>query len=196
MAVVMDIADKERAIKAAYFEVEYEEVFHMKNLYKLIHEWLLLEGYSDPDGFEGKFETLYWQRAKGPDKYEHQIWWRCEKIPGGNRYCKHFLKIDFQTLNVRDQEVMYKGKKYKTQHGNIILRVEGWILLDYNREFTHGFLRYFDRWFRKRVYHEQKENHKKIMWLAAYRLQDTIKQYLKMKIPARRTEPFHTEKGF
>ncbi|MFH1072038.1 MAG: hypothetical protein V1743_01260 [Nanoarchaeota archaeon] len=187
----------ERDILAARWEIEHEEVFHLKNLYKVMFEWLLEEGYSDMfiKG-NNNFENLYYERIlQGGDK-EHHIWWRCQLVPSDNGYYRYVLKIDFQTLTMGTKEIMHQGMKFKTYEGDLILRCEAWIQLDYKNEWeNHWLLKYFDEAYRKRLYKKNVEIYKQDLYNTAYRLQTFVKEFLMLKSPIEMPHPFHPQKG-
>jgi len=185
-----------RDILATKFEIENEEVFHLKNLYKLVHEWLVDEGFNSVDDDADKFETLYLDRMKESGEKEHHIWWRTIQIPRSNKYYRYFLKIDWQTLCMKKIEIMHKGQKFSTNKGDVILRVEAWLQLDYDDEWKNSkLLTFFDRWFRERFYLEKIKSYKQDLYLTAFRLHTAIKQYLQLKSPIDWGRPFHPPKG-
>lgn len=189
----------------ANFEVEKEDVFHLKNLYKMIQEWLDLNFFysvdqstiaSDPRSRDKNIETLYFQRILQDGKSEHHIWWRVHKIPRQNKYYKYYMKLDFQTLNMGTKEVTIRGEKIKTNQGDIIIRCKCYLVIDYNHEWrNHWFLKHFQRLFLQYIYKKQIDYLKTDVWLTTYKLQDVIKQYLNMKTPYDMPRPFHNEGG-
>jgi len=184
----------ERDVLVAKFEVEFEETFHFKNLYKLIKEWLDVEQFEDIDG--GQPEHLYFERVTATGSKEYHIWWRTMLIPYKNSYYRYFLKIDYQGLNMKSSEVMQQGMKFKTDKGDLIIRVDAWLQLDYNNQWKdHPILKHFDSWYRRRIYKNKIELLKVDFYKIAYRLNNTIKQYLKLKTSYDMPKPFHPEKG-
>lgn len=180
-------------IKTVYFEVEYEDVFHLKNLYKRCYDWFAMWNYKSMEGDDYP-ESLYYERVTPSGAQEHHIWWRFEKII--NEYVKYYIKFDIQTLNSSSVEVMHKGKKAKTNKSDIIFRVQGWVMLDYKDEWAnHWLLKHFDRWYVMRWYREKREAHKKQLWFEVYNLEDMIKQYLKLHTTFDLPESFHEPKG-
>jgi hypothetical protein len=187
-------------IKVAALNIESEDTFHMKNLYKLIHDWLDEEGFTDLYGDrhpKGNPEIFYLERINAASgAKEHRIRWRC--IKSKNSYYRFFLKVDFMTLNMKSIEVMHQGYKMKTDRGDAIINIEAWLQLDYNNEWDKTpFLKNprIKEIFRNRIYKEQIESYKVELYKTAYRLQNTIKQYLKLKTLYEMPKPFHPEKG-
>ena len=179
-------------ILAAKFEVEYDEILNLKELYKLVYEWCEQWGYKSIA--PGEPEMLYMELVGGNGAKNHHIWWRYKR--DDTNYFRNFLKIDFQTLNVNSVEIMMNGKKVKTNKGDIILRVEGWLMLDYNDQWKKtSILRILDKWFVKRWYKKRIESYKKELWFEVYNLQDNIKQYLDLNTPYNMPHAFKPTKG-
>jgi hypothetical protein len=189
--------NEELDIPACKFEIEYEDVFHLKNLYKRIYEWLVDEGWKAADGNDENYESLYWERIKQNETQEHHIWWRAYRIPEDNSYYRYFLKIDFQTLNMKKIEVMHRGQKFGTHRGDVIIRVQAYLQLDYNGTWEKGgLMKSLHPWFRNRIYFKEREDYKRDLYRIAYRLHTMIKQYLQFKpTMADWGRSFHPEKG-
>lgn len=180
----------------AEFEIEHEEAFHLKNLYKLLFEWFEINNFTSLDNSDDKIETLYWQRVLENGNLEHHIWWRTHLIPNKNKYYKYFLKLDYQTLNMGKHKVQHKGQQLSTNKGDVIIRCKAYVMLDYTGKWReHSILKMFEKWFIKRLYKKQIDFLKTDLWLKTYKLQDTIKQYLKLKNPSQMPKPFHPEQG-
>lgn len=182
-------------IEVAWWEIEHEDVFHLKQLYKLIYEQFGLFGFKSIEN--DKFiETLYWQRILGNGNMEHHIWWRAQNIPADSPYCKYFWKLDYQTLNMGKHEINHNGVKIKTNKGNVILRFKAFLILDYKKEWrNHWLLKLFEPYFIKRIYKNQIDFFKTDLWVKSYKLQDIIKQYMQLKTLSAMRKPFHDELG-
>lgn len=187
-----DVKDKDHNKKAASFELEYDGVFNLKEFYKMVYEWCKINGFEAID--KGEPEVLYMELVNGSGMKFHHIWWRFHRVE--SKYHKFFLKIDFQTLAVSSVEIVHNGKKVKTHKGNPIIRVEGWLMLDYNKEWrNHWFLKMIDHWFINRWYKDKISQYKKKLWFLVYDLQDTMKQYLELNTSTDRLKPWIPNKG-
>ena len=186
-------------ILVAKITVDNEDTFHLKNLYKLIHDWLDDEGFTDmygSRGSDGNPEIFYLERILGSGSKEHRRRWRAIRDPTDSKYYRYFLKIDFTTVNMKSIEVMHQGYKMKTDRGDCIIDIEAWLQLDYNDEWqSHPILKKVDKLFRNRIYKEQIETHRINLYKIVYRLQNTIKQYLKLRTLYEMPKPFYPEKG-
>ena len=183
-----------RDVYATNWELEYEDVFHFKNLYKEVHDYLDDEGWKDPDGGTN-WEFLYFERTKPDGKQEHHIWWRVQKII--NDYVRFIIKLDWQTLNTSKKEVMQNGKKFKAYQCNVIFRCEAYVQLDWQNKWQSSpIAKYFDEFYRKRIFKPFIEKYKLELYRDAYKLNDHIKQYLKLKTRAKLApKTFREEKG-
>lgn len=196
-----DVASGQRDILVSKITVENEDTFHLKNLYKLIHDWLDEEGFVDlygERGLEGNPEVFYLERISGTGSREHRIRWRCLKTPNNTKYYRYFLKVDFTTINMKSIEVMHQGYKMKTDRGDVVINIEAWLQLDYENEWDETPMlrtKFIQNLFRNRIYKEQIESHKVDLYKTVYRMQNTIKQYLKLKTLYEMPKPFHPEKG-
>jgi hypothetical protein len=183
-------------VQVSEFELEYDNVFHMKNLYVLVHDWLLHEGFVAPDTGDDKYESLYFQKVLGDGNVEHHIWWRACSAPDDSDYIKHFIRFDFQTLYLSSKKVDVGGKKYPTNSGDVIMRCSTYLVLDYNRKWRdHKYLKLIHRWFIQRIYRSRIESERKELWKLSYELQNNIKQYLKLKQPSDPQRSFNPELG-
>ncbi|HLD05379.1 MAG TPA: hypothetical protein VJG90_06685 [Candidatus Nanoarchaeia archaeon] len=185
----------ERDISIGKFEIEAEDVFHLKTLYESMHDWLLEEGFKDIDGFEDRFEQLYWERTGATGAKEFHIWWRVANDPETSKYYRQFLRVDFQGLNSKEVEIMHKGQKVKTNKTDLIIRMEGILQLDPNNKMGKGFWKGFELLYRKRFFEERREQFRDELYNKVYRLSARIKAYLKLKTPYKAPRPFRPELG-
>jgi hypothetical protein len=190
-----DGQDDKYNILVAKMEIENEDTFHMKNLYKLMHDWLVEEGFKTiyEDSGDDNPEIFYLERILGSGAKEHRIWWRSLRYPGNSQYYRYFMKIDFMTLNMKSIEVMHQGHKMKTDRGDCIIRIASYLQLDFNKRWKRN--SFWDKVFRNRIYKAQIEAYKVDLYKITYRFQNIIKQYLKLKTLYEVPKPFHPEKG-
>ncbi len=189
-----DPTDKEHVIQIGKWEIENEEVLHLKNLYKVVHNWLITHKFKSLDSGDDKIETLYRETVKGDGTKEHHIWWRAHHIPNKSNYFKYYIKFDFQTLYMGKKEMTYKGKKLKANFGAVIMRCSTYLMIDYQRLWRkHPILKNFYRALLTYIYKDQVEYYKTDLWLKTYKLQDIIKQYLNLKTPEEMPKHFYDQ---
>ena len=182
------------------FKVKYSDVFSLRNLYIMLHELLLEEGWrgpdSDPD--HADIETLYsenaYQRGIHKGGKELWFWWRAYKYPEGkySGYLRNLLDIDAHVVYLQNVEVVHQGKKMNAQKGEIEVFFRARIESDYLKEKweNHWFLKYMKPVYEKRVIHAEIEKREKELWRDAYRIQTKIKQFLQLRTFIPVPEPF------
>ena len=181
------------------FRIKYNDVFSLRNLYIMLHELLLEEGWRGVDGDpdHADIEKLYsenvYQRGIHRGGKELWFWWRAEKFAEGkySSYIKNFLDIDAHVVYLQNVEVVHQGKKMTVQKGEIELFFRPKIVLDYNSGWAnHWFLKHMKQIYEKRVIHVEIEKREKELWRDAYRIQSKLKQYLQLKTFVPVPEPF------
>jgi hypothetical protein len=176
-------------IPAAEMRIRYRKEFHLKNFYRMLHDWFVEEkwvkriDYEWPEHFYLLRET---QRGN-----EMWIWWRFKKIPGAgeagtNSYYRYNLDVFWHITGAKDVEVMHQGKKYKTQYADIEFYIKAKIEMDYQHEDgkgwrDHALLKHFNDVFHKRLFKPQLQRHKHDLFREAYRLQEVVKLFFGLK---------------
>lgn len=166
------------------FEIEIEYVHNLKELYKRLHFYLEDQGWKDLWG-RGEYEVRYWQRdLPGGDMHEHHIWWRAYKHPEStnydNKFFKYFLKIDYQTIAASRQQVMHKGKKWKLDKSNTILRVQSHLILDWGEGWEAGLLKGLQKNFRQWIYKDKIADQEDALFGITADFQNEIKRFLEV----------------
>lgn len=180
----------------AKWELEHEDVYHFKNLYKQLYIYLTEVKWNDVDG--GKYwEHLYYEKHLPQGTQEHRIWWRLQQMPAsGNNYVRYLLKVDFLTLNMGTTETIYQGKKYKTWKGDVIIFCEAWLQMDYKNMWEKSkYLKSFHKFYRERIFKKYYDSYKQDLYNKAYAFNHEIKQFLKLKSPGPQIEYFRHDRG-
>ena len=181
------------------FKVKYSDVFSLRNMYLMLHELLLEEGWLGVDGDKdhADIETLYSENV-----YQHGIhrggkemwfWWRAFKFPEGkySGYIRNKLDVDAHVVYLQNVEVVHQGKKMTVQRGEIEMFFRARIELDYNNEWDkHWFLKHMKNIYEKRIIHVELEKREKELWRDVYRIQAKVKQYLQLRTFIPVPEPF------
>ena len=119
-----------KEIPVGNFTVKYTDIFHMKNLYKWLHELLVVEEWCTrkDDTFP---ETFYNQNEAGEGGTEIHIHWRLKKkINELNEFLEWRMKINFHSLFLKSIEIVKDGKKFKTNDGECELQFNCTIVTD------------------------------------------------------------------
>ena len=186
------------------FSVKYKDVFSLRNLYVMMHELLLEEGWL---GFENKdedvsahsdIETLYsenvYQSGIHHGGKELWIWWRAQKEHEGRKstYFRNTLDLDWHVVTLQEREIVHQGKKMKTQFGELEIFFKGRIISDVGNNWkNHWLLKNFKTIYEERMIHGHIEKREKDLWRDVYRLQSKVKAYLNLKTWMPTPELFH-----
>ncbi|MDO8480860.1 MAG: hypothetical protein Q7S65_03510 [Nanoarchaeota archaeon] len=186
--------------------IKYNDVFHFKNLYNMVHEYLIDEMWYGRDGPQDyptsshrDIETFYMERTmqkalhKGGKQY--WIWWRLYKKPlyRYSGYFEYKLEIEFHGEYIQSVDIMHQGKKIKADKGELEIHLKGKIIRTDlgNKWKDHWLLKHFQDVYEKRILSQDLDKAEKDLWREMYRLQGVIKSYLNLRnfIPV--PEPFH-----
>lgn len=186
-------------IQIPEFKIKYSDVFSLRNLYIMLHEMLLEEGWMGPDGEKDHedIETLYsenvYQKGIHRGGKEVWFWWRAFKFPEGkySGYFRNRLDIDAHVVYLQNVEVVHQGHKITAQKGEIEMFFRARIDTDYKGEWEHHkFLKYMKPIYENRIMHSEIEKREKELWRDAYRIQSKIKQFLNFRTFIPTPEPF------
>jgi len=193
-------------IKIPQAKVKFKDVFNLKNLYVMMHEYLLEEKWfgkegpvaGDPSKQHRYIEDLYLEKfcQKGLHSGGKEMWiyWRLFKKPEGrySGYIKYRLNIDFHGVYLQNREIMHQGKKIKVQWGELEMFFNGAVQTDYKSEWkNHWFLRHWQDIYEKRIISQELEKHEKMLWREIYRLTGVVKRYLDMRVFIPTPEPIY-----
>lgn len=169
-------------VEAAKFNVIFKDVFSLKYIYTLSHEWLIEFGYTDRN--DEKFpETMYIQKDLAGGVKELWIRWRLSKNPvsGKSKFWNYMFDIDIHVLGMTDVEVMMGTKKIKMNKGEVEFQVAANLVWDASKEWEKSaWLKPFKQVFLKRVVREKREELKTKLYDEAYRYQGILKSYMQL----------------
>jgi len=186
-------------VRIPEFRVKYRDVFSLRNLYIMLHETLLEEGWFGTDNSkEGDdVEILYsenvYQKGIHRGGKELWFWWRAQKFPEGrfSGYFKNFLDIDAHIVYLQNVEMVHQGKKMTAQNCEIEMFFRPRIELDYMHQWDkHWILKYIKPIYEKRIIHDEIEKREKELWRDAYRIHAKVKQFLQLRNWMTIPEPF------
>ena len=179
-------APRDNFLESARFRIKYEDYFHIKNVYIMIREWLIEEGFVNRVDHEFN-EEFYLQREHQKAGEELWIWWRFIKNPAtglhrGGNYWAYFLDVDYHIILLREVEVMHQGTKYKTNWGEPEITITARIVYDYEGKWRKNrFMYELNKIMMKRLFKKELESHRLELYREAYRLSEAIKTYFKLK---------------
>jgi len=174
--------------------IKYEDVFSFKELYKAIRDWLIVNEYAS-DKRDEEMEKLYLEKQSGAGVKELWIWWRNSKAPHGSKYFKYVINVDYHVLNMKDVEIMHKGSKIKANKGEVEILINCYLQTEAEFEIEKSMFRFIANLFRKRIYRQEVEQHKKELQEDMFSLQHEIKQFLELKGFLPKSELLHPLRG-
>lgn len=187
-------------VKIPEFRVKYKDIFSLRNLYIMLHEYLLEEGWRGVDGEDQHedIETFYSENAyqKGIHRGGKELWfwWRAYKFPEGkySSYLRNRLDIDAHVVYLQNVEIVHQGKKMTAQNCEIEVFFRPRIESDYGSEKweNHWFLKYMKPLYEKRILHHELDKREKELWRDSYRIHAKIKQFLQLRNFVPVSEPF------
>ncbi|MBI2108293.1 hypothetical protein HYT54_04145 [Candidatus Woesearchaeota archaeon] len=186
------------------FRIKYSDVFSLRNLYIMMHELLLEEGWRgfDGDGDHADIETLYsenvYQKGIHRGGKEMWIWWRARKYWEGkySGYFRNQLEIDMHIVYSQDAEAVHQGKKIRVQKGEIEMFFRPKIESDYGAEKweKHWLLKHVKSIYEHRIIHKEIDKREKELWRDAYKIHAKIKDYLNLRTFMTVAPPFFPKK--
>ncbi|MEA2036705.1 MAG: hypothetical protein U9O94_04315 [Nanoarchaeota archaeon] len=178
-------------------KIKFNDKYSLKNLYILMHEYLVEEKWYGKEGptasHKGNqhrdIETLYLEKfhQKGIHKGGKELWvyWRLFKRPEGRHsgYIRYKLNIDFHGAYLQNMEAIVQGKKVPIQKGELELIFNASVETDYTGEWkNHWFLKHYKDLYEKRIISQELEKHEKMLWREVYRFTSYIKRYLDLRV--------------
>lgn len=186
-------------LKHRYTDVEYinitsftinfkKEVFKLEDLYKIMHEWLVENGYATRA--DEKFPEKYFLHKVTPAGVEIWFRWRMKKspLPGIQKFWRFDLDIDTHVLGLQDVEVVVQNKKIKANKGEVEVQASANLVLDASGDWSkNALLKPFKKFYFSRVIAKKRDMLKKKLYDDAFELRDVINNYLQLEtfIPVR-----------
>ena len=164
-------ADSLQVIKS--LKIAFKGIFDMTDLYKQMKFWLNNKNYGDEN--KDFKENVYVERLKGDSK-QIEIKWITEKKVSD--YFKNQIVITFFVVGLKDSETDWKGRKVKTNQGDIEINLSANLITNANGRWNNKSLmkRFYDRF----VVKDRIENYKIELYKDTYDLQNLIKSILEL----------------
>jgi hypothetical protein len=181
------------------FSLNFKHIFSFEYIYKMLHRWLLEEGYVSP-GKDTWMEKLYLERISGNGAKQIWIWWRTHQHYQGNPFFKMYLDVDFHVLNLLSEEIVVEGTKVKTNKGEVEVFVTAKLELDPEGDWDKNFFLknpYIQKFYLNRIYKDRIEQVEVELVRDAARLLGAVKQYFQLEswLPEYAKPGFHPKKG-
>lgn len=183
-------------------EVKFKDTFHLRNLYVMMHEMLLEEGWNGYNLDDHKdIETLYsenvFQKGIHRGGKEMWVWWRGKKDVEGRTHGNFVwvMDIDIHGAYFKEVEVIHQGKKLLVNQGELDIFFRARIEADYSGKMrSNKIMKYFQDIYQKRIMARDIEMWEKFLWRELYRIQGKVKSYLGLRTFVPVAEAFHPRK--
>jgi hypothetical protein len=183
-------------IYAGGVEVKSTNVFQAKQLYVVLHDWCIENGYSPP-GDSNFPETMYWEARSQVGGSEYWIWWRPTKTIENNKFWRRVINIDFHGVGMKSVEIMYKGKKVKADKGKFEILLQAKLEIDQDKQSEkHWLLKPFLEIFWKRLFRTEIEMYRKEVLGDMKTIQDICRQWFQIGSLTFEKDSFLPYKGY
>lgn len=175
--------------------IKYKDIFDLKSFYKGLRQWAKEYGWGDvetkgkKDGYERLYREVVYQNGS---KYM-EIRWRLFKMPEGAPYLRYYFDIDYKMVGLKSKEVVKDGKKLKLDSGEIELKFNAFVELDFIKDFDkNSILKTFKNLFMKRIYARTIHQREKELYQEVYGCLRFIKEWFKLRryLPYEESESF------
>lgn len=177
-----------------YTEVERAGLFGVNNFYVFQHQWFQEKGFKHWQSEDNRFEDFYLQRVGGDGVKENIIWWRATKVV--NEWITYLCKMDWQNYGSKPTEVMYNGKKVKTDKAGLTLRIWWWVQIDPHNRWEKSIIGNWSKWVYGYLLDTDMENHRDKCMGIAKEHENQIKQWFEMTTTAPMPRSYFPEMGY
>ncbi len=163
--------------------VTYKGVFSFKEVYKVIHDYLVENGFvasGYPDYGSGAdsdiFETQYVE--KGAPKEIIIAWASKNEVTD---YYQWVINVDFQGTAISETEIMIEGKKVKMDKGEIKITLKGYLETDYQKKIKkHWLMKNFAKHYDEKIMAAEAKEEEGTLVFIYSKLHTLIKRYFKL----------------
>lgn len=154
-------------------KIRQKAVFDLKELYKIMHNWLKFYGYIEFN------ELDYLEKDEENGKHIEIRWLALKKA---DDYVKFAIEIQFRIANLKDITIEKDNKKVKSSKGEISLNFKAYLLKDYEDvwEKRPG-VRFMREAYDKFVIKGKLERYEKDLADETHKLMSEVKSFLNMR---------------
>jgi len=183
-AIYNKLTNKSKKDATDYTVTWREKGFDSMYIYLMLYEWLADNGWHNRKD-EDFPEIAYIHRDFGAaGGVEIWTYWRLQRPVEGMKeggFATEHMDINIHFLNLKPHEMVYKGKKIKTQKGEVEIRVISYLLFDEEQYWSKiPLIRSFQTIMMKRTLKRKKEKWRDDLKLEAHRLREMLNIYLKI----------------
>jgi len=188
---------KESNILVYNTQIKQVRLIHLENVYRYMHHFLSEEGWTSLKG-DKWFEDFYGESRDQEGHKEIRWWWRMQKSPGGmggnHQFFRYRVYIDVLTTNMKQVEIMYKGKKIKPYIGEFIMWFNSVLELDINNWFNGGPLSVLEDFFLRMIYKQRVREHEIELRRFSERFMEDLKFFIDLNRNIEVRTPMEAEK--
>ena len=185
-------------IEVTRTEIKSTKPYNFLRFYIALHEWVFDENYTDGGDFDAKFpEKYYWESRSQTEGNEYWIWWRCKKmVPPGNKLFKRVIDLDIHGVGVKQEEIMYGGKRIKVNKGKFELIIRGKIEIDPGGKWRNSNLSFLFDVFWKRIWRKELEMYRREVNEDVLKLHDFARDFMGLPTVKRRPHLYPLRYGY
>jgi len=164
------------------WRIDYKDMLDMQYVYYIMREWFIDNGYVSRNDADFP-ETNLTVRVNPQMGTEMWIQWRFKKEvePKKIALWRFDIAIDWHFLGLKDVDIVVKGKKVKAQKGQLELFGKSSLMFDAKKAFSRSDLfKSHKEWLFRKWYKKERSKMKIMLAEESERLQDAMKQYLKL----------------
>ncbi|MFW6311872.1 MAG: hypothetical protein ACOC1K_06525 [Nanoarchaeota archaeon] len=179
-------------LTACETKVKYKDVFHLKNLYRYMHEWLINDGWGNHS--DEKWPEVMYMSNQRHDGEEVWTWWRLERP--NNNYMKSAMDVDMHVLYLKNVEKVINGKKVKAQNGECEVIIRGRLVVDPDSYWRkHWLLKHLNQFYWRRFNKLRVEQQKQELYQDCYKFHAAIKNFFRLYQVEPDRKPFRSHGG-
>ncbi len=150
-------------------KVKWDGIFDAEAVYKKIKYWL------DFNGFGSNFEEEEYSELSKGDSKVLGARWHAEKVVTG--YFGYVIEINMFITGMRDVQAQRNGINITLNKGKFEIRLAAHVVKDIDEKYKSKLMQTF---YEKVISKERVDEHKRLLAIKLYELQDEIKRFLAM----------------
>lgn len=163
-------------------KIALRDVYSLSYLYRLMHEWLLENGYC---GADEDFKEVLYEHIDTGRGAEIWITWRLEKkegLPALKGLFAYNVDINFHIMGQKEVEVVVGGKKVKADKGEVEIELIGYLLTDPDKKVKDHWLgKHFSDFIFGVFWKGKAKQNERQLQTDLGKFQEAIKAYLKLE---------------
>ena len=177
-------------ITIAEYIVNFKDVFSMENVYKLMREWFVEEGYTS--GKDNEFPEVFFLEKEGKAGKEMWIRWRFTRSPLGGRmgnFWQFDFDLDVHVLTLTKTEIVLGDKKVKADNGEVEIQVKTNLVMNWAKKIKkNSLLKHFKEPIKRLFLLKTQKRLETELYRDSYAFRDAVNNFFKL-------ENFEVRKG-